>query len=202
MLFSAHMKSRSPFVTSHVEAAKSLAFARMVDMRVREGDVGDVGRAVADLRQLTPQCSGHHRRRGGIDVRARPFSAAADVAIGDHAELPHQRPLRMGDQKARHRHPGLADFRRRHVIPLHPLGRDVEEAAVEDVQPHGFGSRWSAVGGVWTAGRRRRQTPRRPRASGLIAAIPHPIDSACGTFLVAQPYTRSRRAENEKMPIH
>jgi hypothetical protein len=45
----------------------------------------------------------------------------------------------MRNEKARHCHAGLAHLRRRDVIALHALGRDVEQAAVEDVQPQGLG---------------------------------------------------------------
>jgi hypothetical protein len=47
----------------------------------------------------------------------------------------------MSDEKARHRHPRLAHFGGGDVIALDAFPRDIEQAAVEHVQPHGFRQR-------------------------------------------------------------
>ena len=111
----------------------------MVPVRVRDGKVIDVGRTVADLGQLTLERSGDDRSRSGRVVRAGG-PLRLDDSVRDDAKIPHQCSPGMRDQKAGYGHAGLAHLGEGHVIAQHTFGRDVEQAAVEDVQPHGFGS--------------------------------------------------------------
>jgi hypothetical protein len=109
-------------------AREQVRIADMVPMKVREREIRDVGRCVADFVQLRLQLS-----RGRTVPPQRARSARRDQPIGHDADVPHQRASGMRDKEA-----GYGHHIRRDLGPRQLVGSnvgDVELSAVEHVQP-------------------------------------------------------------------
>jgi hypothetical protein len=107
----------------------------MVDVRVGDGEVGHIGRAIADFGQLTLERPHHHGSSRHVDVSAGTLCGSFNGCVRDHTEIPQQCPPGMRHQKTRHREAGLTDFLGRDLVTLSSSSVDVDQAAIENIQP-------------------------------------------------------------------
>ena len=104
---------------------EAVRVGRVIVVIVRQSEVGNIGRFVADLRQLPFQRRLHCRARLDGSFRLDQF-------IGNDAGIPKQRAFRMDDEIRRYGH-----VRRRDpAVQQHLRISAFEMPAIEDVQLH------------------------------------------------------------------
>ena len=75
-------------------------------------------------------------------IRAAELCARLDRVIRQDTELPHQRALGVDDEEAGDREARLTDFLWRHLVALGSGAIDVDQSAVEDVEPDALWRLW------------------------------------------------------------
>ena len=110
-------------------AGEHIGVPDMVPMKMREREMRDVARRVADLGQLRPERLGR-----GPGAKRRGRDAGRERAVGNRAHVPHQISPGMRDEKTRNRHHVGRD-----LFPLELVDRDVGDvqlAAIEHVEAY------------------------------------------------------------------
>ena len=85
------------FLYEPCRAGEIVCVGRMIVVIVREREVRDVGRSVADFSQLAAQCFVNSGSRFGC-------AAGLNQVIRDDAGIPEKRSLRVNDEICRNRH--------------------------------------------------------------------------------------------------
>jgi hypothetical protein len=99
----------------------------MIAVIVRQGEIGDIARRVADLCKLRQQ------GLGDCEGALRRGARSLELAVGDFAGIPHQRTAWMHDQITRCDHLGILELAGLESKLGFTDAGDL--AAVQDIQP-------------------------------------------------------------------